>query len=179
MFNILLNEEIHWYSLNSVTLELKRWILKSTHKKLIISLSYPPFFFAAILMAKSWVIFYFSFYLIWPLLINNHFILIQVTFNSVQFSHSVVSDSLRRHELQHTRPPYLSPTPGIYSNSCPSSRWCHPAISSSVTPFPPAPNPSQHQGLFQLVNSSCEVAKVLDVQLQHQSFQWTPRTELH
>ena len=46
------------------------------------------------------------------------------------------------------------------------------------SPYPPAPNPSQHQGLFQLVNSSHEVAKVLEFQLQHQSFQWTPRTEL-
>ena len=47
----------------------------------------------------------------------------------------VVSDSLRPHELQHARPPCPSPTPGVYSNSCPSSRWCHPAISSSVIPF--------------------------------------------
>ena len=54
---------------------------------------------------------------------------------SVQFSHSVVSDSLRSHESQHARPPCPSPTPGVYSNSCPSSRWCHPAISSSVVPF--------------------------------------------
>ena len=54
---------------------------------------------------------------------------------SVQFSCSVVSDSLRPHESQHTRPPCPSPTPGAYSNSCPSSRWCHPAISSSVIPF--------------------------------------------
>ena len=52
------------------------------------------------------------------------------------------------------------------------------AISSSVTPSPPAPNPSQHQGLFQWVNSSHEVAKLLEFQLQHQSFQWTPRTDL-
>ena len=47
-------------------------------------------------------------------------------FSSVQFSHSVVSDSLQPHESQHTRPPCPSPTPGVYSNSCPSSRWCHP-----------------------------------------------------
>ena len=56
-------------------------------------------------------------------------------FSSVQFSHSVLSDSLRPHESQHTRCPCPSPTPGVYSNSCPSSRWCHPAISSSVVPF--------------------------------------------
>ena len=55
--------------------------------------------------------------------------------HSVQFSHSVMSDSLRPHGLQHTRPPCPSPTPGAYSNSCPLSRWCHPTISSSVIPF--------------------------------------------
>ena len=55
--------------------------------------------------------------------------------SSVQFSQSVVSDSLQTHGLQHTRPPCPSPVPGAYSNSCPSSRWCHPTISSSVVPF--------------------------------------------
>ena len=55
-------------------------------------------------------------------------------FTLVQFS-SVVSDSLRPHELQHSRLPCPSPTPGVYSNSCASSRWCHPTISSSVIPF--------------------------------------------
>ena len=58
---------------------------------------------------------------------------------SVQFSHSVVSDSLRPHELQHSRPPCPPPTPGVHSNSCPSSWWCHPAISSSVIPFSSCP----------------------------------------
>ena len=56
-----------------------------------------------------------------------------------QFSHSVVSDSLRPHESQHARPPCPSPTPRVYSNSCPSSRWCHPAIFSSVIPFSSCP----------------------------------------
>ena len=55
--------------------------------------------------------------------------------SSVQFSCSVTSDSLRPHELQHTRPPCPSPTPGGHSDSGPSSPWCHPAISSSVVPF--------------------------------------------
>ena len=64
---------------------------------------------------------------------------------SVQFSCSVVSDSLRPHQSQHTRPPCPSPTRGVHSNSCPSSRWCHPAVSSSVVPFSSCPNPSQHQ----------------------------------
>ena len=58
-------------------------------------------------------------------------------FNSVQFSHSVMSDSLPPHGLQHSRLPCLSPTPGAYLNSCPSSQWCHPTISSSVVPFSP------------------------------------------
>ena len=86
-------------------------------------------------------------------------------FSSVQFSHSVVSDSLWPHELQHARPPCPSPTPGVHSNHIhrvsdailPS----HPLSS----PSPPAPNPSQHQSLFQWVNSSYEVAKVLEFQL--------------
>ena len=58
-----------------------------------------------------------------------------VQFSSVQFSRSVVSDSLRPHESQHARLPCPSPTPGVHSNSHPSSWWCHPAISSSVVPF--------------------------------------------
>ena len=61
------------------------------------------------------------------------------SFSSVQFSRSVVSDSLWPHELQHARPPCPSPTPGVYSDSCLSSRWCHPAISSSVVPFSSCP----------------------------------------
>ena len=61
------------------------------------------------------------------------------SFSSVQFSRSVVSDSLRPHESQHTRPPCPSPTPGVHSESRPSSPWCHPAISSSVGPFSSCP----------------------------------------
>ena len=59
--------------------------------------------------------------------------------DSVQFSHSVVSDCLRPHELQYARPPCPSPTPGVHSDSHPSSQWCHPAISSSVVPFSSCP----------------------------------------
>ena len=58
---------------------------------------------------------------------------------SVQFSHSVVPDSLRPHESQHARPPCPIPIPRVHSNSRPSSRWCHPAISSSVVPFSSCP----------------------------------------
>ena len=57
----------------------------------------------------------------------------------IQFSHSVMSDSLRPHELQHTRPPCPSPTPGVHSNSRPLSQWCHSAISPSVVPFSSRP----------------------------------------
>ena len=60
-------------------------------------------------------------------------------FSSVQFSHSVVSDSLWPHESQHSRPPCPSPTPGVHSDSCPSNQWCHPAISSSVIHFSACP----------------------------------------
>ena len=58
---------------------------------------------------------------------------------SVQFSHSVMSNSLRPHESQHARPPYPSPSPGVHSDSCPSSQRCHPAISSWVVPFSSCP----------------------------------------
>ena len=97
---------------------------------------------------------------------------------SVQFSLSVVSDSLRPHELQHARTPCSSQTPGVHSNSCPSSQWCHPAISSSVVPFSSCPQTLPASGSFLWVNSSHEVAKVLEFQLQHHSFQWTSRTDL-
>ena len=66
-------------------------------------------------------------------------VFLMVEYQSVQFSHSVVSDSLRPHESQHARPPCPSPTPGVHSDSCPSSQWCHPAISSSVVPFSSCP----------------------------------------
>ena len=65
-----------------------------------------------------------------------------------QFSQSVVSDSFRPHELQHARPPCPSPTPGVYSNPCPSSRWCHPTISSSVVPFSSCPQSLPASGSF-------------------------------
>ena len=97
---------------------------------------------------------------------------------SVQFSCSVMSDSLQPHELQHARPPCPSPTPRVYPNSCPSSQWCHPAISflcHCLLLLPPIP-PSIR--VFSNESTPHEVAKVLEFQLQHQSFQWTPRTDL-
>ena len=91
---------------------------------------------------------------------------------SVLFSHSVMSDSLRPHGLQHARPPCPTPTPGDYSKSCPLSPWCHWTISSSVIPFSSSLQSFQHPGFFQWVSSLHQVAKVLEFQLQHQSFQW-------
>ena len=67
---------------------------------------------------------------------------------SVQFSCSVMSDSLRPHESQHARPPCSSPTPGVYPNPCPSSRWHHPTISSSVVPFSSGPQSFPASGSF-------------------------------
>ena len=99
-------------------------------------------------------------------------------FSSVQFSHSDVSDSLWPHEPQHTRPPCPSPTPRVHPNPCPLSRWCHPTISSSVVPFSSCLQSFLDQGLFKWVSSLDQVAKVLEFQLQHQSFQWTSRTNL-
>ena len=72
------------------------------------------------------------------------------TFSSVQFSCSVVSDSLRPHGLQHAGPACPSPTPRVHSNSCPSSRWCHPAISSSVVSFSSRLQSFPASGSFQM-----------------------------
>ena len=70
--------------------------------------------------------------------------------SSVQFSSSVMSDSLRPHELQHSRPPCPSPTPRVYSNSCPLSWWCHPTISSSFIPFSSHLQSLPASGCFQM-----------------------------
>ena len=97
----------------------------------------------------------------------NIFIFIVDTFlcSSVQFSSSVVSNSFRPHEPQHAGPPCPSPTPRVYSNSCPLSWWCHLTISSSVITFSSHPQSFPEQGLFQWVSSSHQVAKVLEFQL--------------
>ena len=97
--------------------------------------------------------------------------------DSVQFSHSVVSDSLQRHELQCARPHCPSQTPRVHPIHV---HWVGGAIQPShplSSPSPPALNLSQHQGLFKWVSSSHQVAKLLEFQLQHPSFQWTPRTD--
>ena len=81
---------------------------------------------------------------------NNMFRGMVFWFSSVKFSRSVVSDSLWPHELQHARPPYPSPTAGVYPNPCPVSRWCHPTSSSSVIPFSSCPQSFPASGSFQM-----------------------------
>ena len=93
------------------------------------------------------------------------------------FSHSVLSDSLRPHRLQHSRFPCPSPSPGVCSHSCPLSRWCHPTISSSALPFSSCLQSFPAQVLFQWVASLPQVAKLLELELQHQSFQWIFRVD--
>ena len=90
------------------------------------------------------------------------------------FSHSVLSNFFQPHRLQHTRLPCPSPSPRACSNSCPLSQWSYPTISASSLP---TFNLSQHQGLFKWVSSSHQVTKVLELQLQHQSFQWIFRSD--
>ena len=75
-------------------------------------------------------------------------ILFFVSFSLVQFCFSVVSDSSRPHESQHARLPCPSPTPRVYPNPCPSSQWCHPAISSSIVPFSSCPQSLPASGSF-------------------------------
>ena len=90
----------------------------------------------------------------------------------LSFSHSVLYDSFRPHGLQQVRFFCPSPSPKVCSNSCPLSRWCYTTFPSSAIPFSSCLSLSQHQGLFWWVGSSHQVAKALDLQLEHQSFQW-------
>ena len=103
-------------------------------------------------------------------------------FNTVQFSHSVMPDSLRPHGLQHSRPPCPSPTPRVYPNPCPLSWWCHPTISSSVAPFSshlqsfPALGSSQMSQFFASGGQNIEVSastSVLPMNIQDWSLGWT------
>ena len=107
----------------------------------------------------------------------SHFLDLQ--FNSAQFSRAVVSDSLQPHELQHARPPYLSQTPGVYSTSCPSSQWCHPAISSSVIPFSSCPQSLPASGSFPLTQLLASGSQSIGVSasssvLQMNTQDWSP-----
>ena len=97
---------------------------------------------------------------------------------SDQISLSVVSDSLRPHELQHTRPPCPSPTPWAYSNSCPLSQWCHPTISSSVVPFSSHLQYFPASGSFQMSQFFESGGQSIGVSDSKLSFQWMLRTNL-
>ena len=109
--------------------------------------------------------------------------MIQWDENSVHFNHSVVSNSLRPHELHHSRPPCPSPTPGVHSDSHPLSRWCHPAIWSSVVPFSSCPQSlpaSESFPMSQLFTWCCQsigvsaLASVLPMNTQDWSpLEWT------
>ena len=114
-----------------------------------------------LLLSESWIwILKSLLYLVsyWPKILPPQYSL------SVQFSRSVVSNSLRLHGLQHARPPHPWPTPRVCSNSCPFSDAIQPSH-PLLFPSPPAFNLSQHQGLFQWVSSLHQVAKVLEFQL--------------
>ena len=107
-----------------------------------------------------------------------------LTFSSVQFSHSVVSNSLRPHESQHARPPCPSPTPGVHPDSRPSSRWCHPVISSSVIPFSswpqslPASESFPMNQLFAWGGQSTGVSALASF-LPKKSQGWPPKVSFH
>ena len=102
----------------------------------------------------------------------------QIQFSSAQFSCSVVSDSLQPHGLQQFRLPCPSPIPGIDSNSCPLSWWCHPTISSSVIPFSSCLQSFPASGSFLMSQFFASHGQILEFQFQHQSFQWIFRTYL-
>ena len=87
---------------------------------------------------------------VWNVTFHKVFCMYSDSISSVKFSRSVVSDSLRPHESQHARPPCPSPTPRVYTNSCPLSQSCHPAISSSVVPFSSCPQSFPASGSFQM-----------------------------
>ena len=105
-----------------------------------------------------------------------------ITYQAVQFSRSVVSNSLRTHESQHARPPCPSPSPRVHSDSRPSSQWCHPAISSSIIPFSSCPQSlpaSESFPMSQLFASGGQSirfsasALVLPMNTQDWSLEWT------
>ena len=126
---------------------------------------------------KIWVVF-----LIQPLLwifVLSLFVLFMLSISSVQFSYSILSDSLRLHESQHARPPCPSPTPRVHSELRPSSQWCHPGISSSVVPLSscpkslPASKSSPMSQLFAWGGQSTG-ASALASFLPKQSLGWSP-----
>ena len=111
-------------------------------------------------------------------LLKMAFLLTLLHFPSAQFSCTVVSYSLQLHGLQHASLPCPSPTPRGYSNSYPLSLWCHPTISSSVIPFSSCLQSfPASRSLFQWISSFHQMTKVLELQLQRQSFRWIFKTD--
>ena len=129
--------------------------------------------------------YFFPFYLLWTDETRCHSFVslfsfnveFQASFSSVQFICSTMTDSLWPHGLQHAGLPCPSLTPRACSNSCPSSQWYHPTISSSVIPFCSCFQSFPASGSFAMISSLHQVAKVLELQLQHQSFQWMFRND--
>ena len=125
------------------------------------------------------LVYTFKFWFIWNVFQYEVLTWFYLSLSSVQFSHSVVSDSLWPHEPQHARSPCPSPTPGVHSNSHPSSRWCHPAISSSVVPFSsclqsfPASGSFPMSQLFTLGGQSIGVSASTSV-LPKNTQDWSP-----
>ena len=121
---------------------------------------------------------------LWPLLsFPNLLAYLGITFTApsfqfIQFSQSVVTDSLRPHEPQHTRPPCPSPTPRVYPNPCPWSRWCHPTISSSVVSFSSCPQSFPASGSFLMSQLFTSGGQSIGVSASTSVLRWTPRTDL-
>ena len=101
-------------------------------------------------VAAGWSITIWSVLIIIMTIMTHYLSIYRFQFSSVHFSRSVMSDSLQPHDLQHARPPYPSPTPGVHPNPCLLSRWCHPTISSSVVPFSSCPQSFPASGSFQM-----------------------------
>ena len=99
-------------------------------------------------------------------------------FSSVQFSHSVMSNSLRLHGPQHARPPCPSPTPRVYPNSCPLSRWCHPTISSSVVPFSSGLQSFPASGSFPMNQLFASGGQSIGVSASTSVLQWIFRVDV-
>ena len=98
-------------------------------------------------------------------------------FSLVQFSHSVMSNSMRPHDVQQARPPCPSPTPRVYSNSRPLCQWCHPTISPSVIPFSSCLQSFPASGSFQMSQFFASGGQSTGASTSHQSFQWIFRVD--
>jgi len=165
----LISFRISWFDLLAVRGTLKSLLQHHSSKAsvlqcsafLMVQLSYPYMTTGKAIGLTRWTIVSKVMSLVFNML-SRFIIVFLPRISSVQFSHSDLSNSLWPHGLQHARPPCPSPTPGVFSNSCPLSQWCYPTISSSVIPFSSCLNFSQHQGLFKWVSSLPQKAKVLE-----------------